>query len=152
MNEEAQLRDNLSAANDAAPNMLTQAEVTAYAEVLDIFKQTDKIPCTGCSYCMPCPGGVNIPACFASYNASYTHGRITSLSMYITSTAANRNAKSLASSCIQCGKCESHCPQKIEIRRSRKDVAKRMEPFYFNIIMKVMRSRGKRKQRQNEQA
>jgi predicted aldo/keto reductase-like oxidoreductase len=152
MNDPAQLTENLQAADEASAGMLTEEELSAYGEVLEIFKQTDKIPCTGCSYCMPCPAGVNIPACFASYNASYTHGRITSLSMYITSTAANRNSNALASNCIECGKCESHCPQKIEIRRSLKDVAKRMEPLYFKIIMKFMRSRGKRKQNSPENA
>jgi predicted aldo/keto reductase-like oxidoreductase len=147
MNEAAQLEDNLHTADEAAPGMLSGTEMTAYGKVLDIFKTTDKIPCTGCSYCMPCPSGVNIPACFASYNASYTHGRITSLSMYITSTAANRDGKALASHCIGCGKCESHCPQKIEIRRELKDAARRMEPFYFTLIMKIMRSRAKKSPR-----
>jgi len=92
---------------------------------------------------MPCPQGVNIPACFASYNASYTHGRITSLAMYITSTAANREGKSLASRCVSCGKCEQHCPQRIEISRELKAVKRRMEPFWFCAVMNMMRRRAK---------
>jgi len=143
MNEAAQLEDNLSAAETAEPNMLTENEEAAYEKVLDIFKSTDKISCTGCAYCMPCPQGVNIPACFASYNASYTHGRVTSILMYITSTAANREGKSLASRCVGCGKCERHCPQKIEIRRELKSVKRRMEPFWFGRAMKIMRKRSK---------
>ena len=143
MNEIAQLEDNLAIADKSEPNMLTGDEKAAYEKVIELFKATDKVPCTGCSYCMPCPQGVNIPACFASYNASYTHGRVTSLVMYITSTAANREGKSLASSCVGCGKCERHCPQKIEIRRELAAVKRRMEPFWFGITMKIMRKRTK---------
>jgi len=143
MNETAQLEDNLTIANLSAPNMLSADEKAAYEKVLEIFKSTDKVPCTGCSYCMPCPQGVNIPACFASYNASYTHGRITSLAMYITSTAANRNEKALASRCVGCKKCEGHCPQKLEISHELAAVKHRMEPFLFSLAMKTMRKRAK---------
>ena len=143
MNEAAQLEDNLAVAAASEPNMLTGDEKAAYAKVIDIFKTTDKVPCTGCEYCIPCPQGVNIPACFASYNASYTHGRVTSLAMYITSTAANREVTSLASKCVGCGKCEQHCPQKIEISRELKAVKQRMEPFWFDWAMKTMRKRAK---------
>ena len=142
MNETAQLEDNLAAAEISEPDMLSDDEKAAYKKVVDIFKSTDKIQCTGCAYCMPCPQGVNIPACFASYNASYTHGFITSLVMYITSTAANRQANSLASRCVGCGKCERHCPQKIEISRELKSVKRKMEPFWFGWIMKIIRKRS----------
>jgi predicted aldo/keto reductase-like oxidoreductase len=143
MNAPEQLEDNLTIAEQSTPGCVTNAENQAYAQVREIFRKTDKIPCTGCSYCMPCPQGVNIPACFASYNAGYTHGRFTSIQMYITSTFANRPDNSLASKCIGCGKCERHCPQQIEIRKSLSAVAKRMEPLWFNAAMKIMRSRAK---------
>lgn len=141
MNEMEQLEDNLAVAEGAEPGMLSDAEKRAYDKVIEIFQSTDKVPCTGCSYCMPCPQGVNIPACFASYNASYTHGRVASIAMYVTSTAANRRDTGLASKCIACGKCEGHCPQMIQIRRELKAVTRRMEPFWFNFGMKIMRGR-----------
>jgi predicted aldo/keto reductase-like oxidoreductase len=143
MNEIAQLEDNLAIAGIAEPDMLTAEEKLAYEKVAEIFKATDKVPCTGCSYCMPCPQGVNIPASFASYNASYTHGRVASFMMYITSTAANRNGKALASNCVKCGECEQHCPQKIGIRRELAAVTRRMEPFLFRLVMKFIRRRSK---------
>ena len=152
MNDQAQLDENIKIADNANSGQLSSAEIGAYEDVLEIFKTTDKIPCTSCSYCMPCPQGVNIPSCFASYNASYTHGRITSLAMYITSTAANRDDKSLASNCIGCGKCEQHCPQNIEIRNNLKNVSRRMEPFYFTLVMNIMRSHSKRSPKSQEQA
>ena len=145
MNEVTQLDDNASAAEAAEPWCLTEAELRAYEEVVEVFKRTDKVPCTGCSYCMPCPVGVNIPACFASYNASYTHGRIASYTMYITSTAANRVKNSRASNCVKCGKCEAHCPQDIAIRKELGNVTRRMEPPYLRAGLAVMRRRKARR-------
>jgi predicted aldo/keto reductase-like oxidoreductase len=142
MNASEQLEDNIMTAETMTPGSLTQEELIAYDKVNEIFKATDKIPCTGCGYCVPCPQGVNIPGCFAAYNASFIHGRITSYTMYITGTAANRVNNSLASKCVKCGICESHCPQKIEIRKGLGDVVKRMEPFYFTLMMRVMRRRS----------
>ena len=143
MNELEQLEDNISIAAESKPDMLNDDEKTAYEKVIEIFKSTDKVPCTGCSYCMPCPQGVNIPACFACHNASYTHGRFTSFFMYITSTAANRNGKALASRCVNCGKCELHCPQEIKISQELAAVKRRMEPFWFGLIMNILRKRAK---------
>jgi predicted aldo/keto reductase-like oxidoreductase len=34
------------------------------------------------------------------------------------------------SKCVGCGKCEAHCPQRIEIRKELKTVASVQEPFY----------------------
>ena len=110
---------------------------------MEIFRESYKVPCTGCGYCLPCPQNINIPGCFAAYNASYSMGRIVGLTQYITGTAANRDAGRTAGNCAACGACEKHCPQNIEIRKSLKDVAKRMEPFYFNAVMSIMRSRSK---------
>ena len=144
MNSEEQLTDNLKTADASSSGMLTAAEKEAYRQVVRIFRETDKIPCTGCGYCLPCPQGVNIPGCFAAYNSSYAMGRVVGFTQYITGTAANRAQNQLASRCIGCGKCESHCPQHIEIRKSLGDVKKRMEPFYFKAAMAVMRGRGKK--------
>ena len=143
MNDGAQVEQNLQTACDSSPGMLSEREAEAYRRVVEIFKATDKVPCTGCEYCMPCPQGVNIPACFASYNASYSMGRVTGMILYTTSTAANRDKRGTASLCIQCGKCEQHCPQSIGIRSSLNEVERRMEPFWYNWAMAYMRGRAR---------
>ena len=49
---------------------------------------------------------------------------------YFMCTAMRKDV-SAASNCIQCGKCEQHCPQHIEIRQELKQARKQLEgPAY----------------------
>ena len=136
MNSDAQLEDNLVTANEAQPGMLSKQEAAVYAPVIATFSNSNSIPCTGCNYCMPCPNRVNIPGCFAAYNASYSLGLVTSMSMYVTSIGANHPEKNYSgSNCIRCGECEKKCPQHIPIMDSLEVTTKRMEPFWFKIVL-----------------
>ena len=72
--------------------------------------------CRGCGYCMPCPFGVDIPGSFRFYNLSYTDSYMTGVKEYFMCTAM-KDTKSMASLCKQCGRCETHCPQGIKIRK-----------------------------------
>ncbi|MDR2793444.1 MAG: aldo/keto reductase, partial [Treponema sp.] len=138
MNEMAQLEENIETAKNAIPGMLTEAEIEVYESVLKIINASYKIPCTGCNYCMPCPQNVNIPACFAAYNVSYTVGLISGFQQYITSTGATDPRKNYAASkCKECGKCEKKCPQHIPIIKSLRNVAKRMEPFWYKTALNI---------------
>jgi predicted aldo/keto reductase-like oxidoreductase len=129
MNSMAQLDDNLRAAEDAPPGCLTQAQRAVYPKLVDIFREAYKIPCTGCNYCMPCPRGVNIPGCFAAYNASYAVDLFTGFAQYTTSTnISDPKHNSSARSCAQCGLCEKKCPQGIAVPAQLKRVARKLEP------------------------
>lgn len=75
MNEIEQLEDNITAANAAEANSLTEQEHQAIDDVRKIFKESYKIHCTGCHYCMPCPAGVNIPGCFSAYNTYHFNSK-----------------------------------------------------------------------------
>ncbi|GAB6179040.1 aldo/keto reductase [Desulfotomaculum defluvii] len=139
MNENTQVMENIEIASTSFQFMLTDEENNTLQKVKDIFISSNKIPCTGCSYCMPCPQNVNIPGCFAAYNASYSMGRDTGVMMYATSSGAMTEKQSGASFCTKCGKCELHCPQKIKIREGLDDVRKRMEPFWYRWGTSIVR-------------
>ncbi|MDR0315665.1 MAG: aldo/keto reductase, partial [Treponema sp.] len=134
MNEMAQLEENLRLADSARAGMLGETEMDAYRKVLAVMNRSYKIRCTGCGYCMPCPRGVNISACFSAYNAMYTMGYVAGMQQFITSTALTSERSSSPSLCTKCGKCESHCPQKLPIIKHLAQVRRRMEPFWLRFV------------------
>ena len=139
MNGADQLEDNLKTAETAKAGMLKEKDAAVFGPVIAALREAYKVPCTGCSYCMPCPQGVNIPDCFAAYNTSYAIGFISGIILYITSTGLNRPEKNhSASGCIKCGACEQKCPQKIGISTSLTAVTKRMEPLLLRAVMRVV--------------
>lgn len=127
MNGMDQLEENLCLAEGSTPNMLTQSELKTIDKVVEVFNKSYKVPCTGCNYCMPCPQKINIPACFAAYNTSFAVDKKTGIFQYVISTNAMNKDSHYASNCVECGKCEKHCPQGIQIRKELKQVKKRLE-------------------------
>ncbi|MDR1292903.1 MAG: aldo/keto reductase [Clostridiales Family XIII bacterium] len=141
MNAPEQLADNLKTAETATVGALTAGELAAIEKAKVLFEESYKTPCTGCNYCMPCPHNVNIPGCFAAYNASYANGFVTGMQQYMTSTNVLHESGGLRSSnCVKCGVCEQKCPQHIKIPDELLKVKKRMEPFWFNPLVKIARS------------
>ena len=142
MNSMAMVEENIRVASSALPDSFTEREFKLFEQVERILRKKQLSPCTGCNYCMPCPAGVDIPTCFSCYNARATSGRILAFRDYLMQTSMKKEAHN-ASRCIGCGKCESHCPQKIEIRKELKAVSKSLEPFYYRparaLIKKMMR-------------
>ena len=140
MNAEAQLSDNLATADSAAVGMLNEDDERTIDAVRAVIREAYKVPCTGCNYCMPCPNGVNIPGCFAGYNASYANGLMEGFKTYYMSTSVDaRGRRSVASSCRRCGACEKKCPQHIAIMSELDQVRKRMEPFWSSPILGIAR-------------
>ena len=121
MNIMDNVTENIKTASVAAPNSLTEKELEIMDNVKGVFKERIKVNCTACEYCMPCPFGVNIPKNFAVYNE---------YSLFVTPATekelkARYNSvgdKERADKCVECGKCESHCPQVIKIREELKNV------------------------------
>jgi hypothetical protein len=140
MSSRRDLDENIAAAESiASPNSLTDKELQTIDSVISAFGESNRVKCTGCGYCIPCPTGVNIPDCFTSYNMSYSMRRLSALHKYVQSTAALTTSKGLASACDGCGKCEGLCPQFIPIRESLKAVSRRLEPFWFSAGIAVVR-------------
>lgn len=147
MNVDDHIKENIETAKTATPDHLKESEIEQIEKVRDIFTSLTKVPCTACAYCMPCPVGVNIPLCFEKYNSKYYFGGIESKVFYLMQTGGVMGDKpSKASLCVDCGKCEDHCPQHIEIRKELKNVSKDLEgvmdkPLSW-IIRRVMKAKG----------
>lgn len=123
-----QVVENLKIAQEAHANSLTEKEINIINQVKSIFKERIQVNCTACAYCMPCPAGVNIPGCFTILNDNFIFGaspavqeRHKFLYNFRLDSAAH------ASNCIECGKCESHCPQSIPIRKELRTVKELFE-------------------------
>lgn len=135
-----QLEDNAQTAASAQHGMISDAERQAYDHVQDILSKANRIPCTGCGYCMPCPQHVDIPACFSAYNASFAASRMTGIKQYITATAPLSPQRNNAGQCNACGRCERHCPQHIAIRKALGDVRGRLEPAWLRAGVRIART------------
>lgn len=114
-----QVVDNVNTANEGEANSLTKEEVGLINFAKKTFKEKMKINCTGCRYCMPCPSGVDIPGHFSLYNDAFLFD-----SMYFAKMQYNMNMpqEAKAVNCVECGRCESRCPQHISIRQELKNV------------------------------
>ena len=132
MNSMEMLEENIRIAAETEAHSLTEADFAALSDAKKIIEKAIRIPCTGCSYCMPCPAGIDIPGCFRFYNSSYIDGYISGFREYFMCTAMKKKP-AYASLCKQCGACEKHCPQHIEIREQMKKVKRRFDNPVFYI-------------------
>ena len=138
MNHVEQIHENVTIANHSPVGNMAPEELKVIEQVAEVFSASYKIPCTGCNYCLPCPKHINIPDSFMAYNTSYTISRSAGIQQYATTSGGFKSAYSLYD-CIECGKCEGHCPQSIPIVKELKVVRKRMEPFWYRVILKIVR-------------
>ncbi len=107
MSNMQQLEENIKVFEDIKP--LSEDEHEAILKVEENIKTLQKVKCTGCRYCMPCPFGVEIPDIFKAWNTKAMHN---SSSNWISGTFIDYKS---AGKCVECGKCMTHCPQHIQI-------------------------------------
>jgi uncharacterized protein len=112
MSAMSHVEENVTSANVAGINTLTGDEAALIEQVRARYQKLCPIPCTKCGYCLPCPNGVNIPANFEVYNDGAMYEKPASArGLYKWRLPENERA----SACIQCGDCETKCPQNIPI-------------------------------------
>lgn len=138
MNSAEMVADNVHTASTVSAGELTDEEESMLQQVVQAINEKVKVGCTGCGYCMPCPKNVDIPGTFAAYNRYYTDGKMTAYKEYIMCTAM-RKTSSAASNCIECGKCEKHCPQHIQIRAELKNARKKLENPAYKLVRQFVK-------------
>ncbi|SHN19944.1 aldo/keto reductase [Halanaerobium congolense] len=118
------VKDNINTAQKGEANSLTEQEIELVNYAKKVFNDKMKINCTGCRYCMPCPQGVDIPYNFDIYNKAYLFNNLEGAKRQYEMFLAD---EAKAVNCIECGICESHCPQDIPIRKELKNVREALE-------------------------
>lgn len=137
MNSIAMVEENCQSASESHVGEFSEKEETLLKKVVEAINEKMKVGCTGCRYCMPCPKKVDIPGTFAIYNQYHTDSKFNAMREYIMCTALRKDVTS-ASNCIECGKCEKHCPQNIEIRKELKNAVKSLENPVYKIAKKII--------------
>lgn len=141
MNSTEMVEDNVQTASSVEVGELTERDQAMLRQVVDTINAKMKVGCTGCRYCMPCPQGVDIPGSFAALNRKYSEGYMSAMKEYLMCTGLRAEASN-AGKCIECGKCETHCPQHIAIRKELKGVKRTLEgPIYAIARWFIMKLR-----------
>lgn len=108
-----QLENTIRIFGAAQPGAMSEAEMQLVSRIKEIYRRLVRVGCTGCGYCIPCSAGVNIPEIFKVYNdsalSSWTEFGKTFYSLVVQHSGND------ASQCVRCGRCEEHCPQKLNI-------------------------------------
>lgn len=106
-----QMEDNLSYMKNFKPLTMDERDVIKKAQ--KALAEIESIPCTSCHYCVGgCPQEIKIPDIFSAMNKDLIYGQ--------TQQARQSYARAIdgagrASNCVECGQCESACPQHLPI-------------------------------------
>lgn len=138
MNSLEMVRENIRVAEAAEAKALTEKDMELFDKVKQEINRKVKVGCTACGYCMPCPQGIDIPGTFRCYNEMYTERPKVGKKEYMMTTAFRKN-QNPASKCIKCGKCEQHCPQKIEVRRELRKASSELEDVRYKVMSWLVR-------------
>ncbi len=146
MNSFEQLDENLAIANRTTPMSMTFEDLETVELVKRVMRNSLKINCSTCGYCMPCPQGVNIPECMKIYNEKYLFnhkGRINqSFIDYYQYVGGIMGGTGNAGKCNGCGKCLRKCPQNLDIIAELEKVKKEFEFPGVNYVLLFVKHVG----------
>ena len=138
MNSLEMVEENCRTASEAAAGHLTEEDFATLEVVKAKIREKEKVGCTGCRYCMPCPKGVDIPGIFRCYNTMFTESKSQGRFQFAQTVGLTKEP-AFASQCVKCGKCEKHCPQGIPIREKLVEADKALRPLPYKIGIGIAR-------------
>ena len=139
MNSVSMVEENCRTASDAMIGSLTASDHDVIAAVKKQILAKEKVGCTGCRYCLPCPAGVDIPGIFSGYNTMFTETKHQGRFQFARAVALTK-APVFASQCIGCGTCEQHCPQNLPIREKLKEADRALRPLPYKLGIHIART------------
>ncbi|MBQ9400116.1 MAG: aldo/keto reductase [Bacteroidales bacterium] len=138
MNSVEMVRENVRTASEAVAGSFSPEDTAMLEQVKAIIREKERVGCTGCRYCMPCPKGVDIPGIFSAWNTMYTESKFSGRAQYAQAVSLTFPPAS-ASQCVRCGKCEQRCPQSIPIREKLVEAEKDILSFPYGPAIGVLR-------------
>ena len=109
---------------------MTEEQWKQASKTMENLKKFSELYCTGCGYCQPCPQGIEIPRIFQAYTYHNVYGlRETAKNAYNRYVNDEKKPGATSRDCIDCGFCESKCPQNLKIR----DLLKKVEPILESL-------------------
>lgn len=119
MSHTDQMNENLELAEDVSEAPWRDKDEDAIRKARAIINKLQRVNCTTCGYCMPCPEGVEIPFNLALSNDHHIFNDPSAKFRYKLVLSETERA----SHCIQCGICLEKCPQEISIPEELEHVA-----------------------------
>lgn len=121
MSDLQQMEDNISYMKDFTG--LTAAQSSVIEEAREELNKIPLIPCTACNYCAKvCPMEIGISGTFTAKNIYTLYGN-KATALHQEGWLVGGHGRKQAVNCIQCGACESVCPQHINIRENLAEIA-----------------------------
>ena len=143
MNSREMIEENIRIASVADPGCFSDKDHELTERIKGILREREKVGCTGCRYCMPCPKGVDIPGYFHYYNLMSMDRKVSARFEFMRNMGLKQE-DGFASRCVGCGKCEAHCPQHIAIREKLKEADRNLRPFPYKVALGIARRIMKR--------
>jgi predicted aldo/keto reductase-like oxidoreductase len=115
----AVLKKNVQVINNFTS--LTTEEQANLQQALTELQKFSELYCTGCKYCNGCPQSIKIDQIFGLYTYYNVYGLTDFAKQAYARYLKNQNVGQIET-CLECGLCESKCPQKLPIIEDLKKV------------------------------